>query len=157
MSLLSGSCCGSKIVNHLVVDYTKTQVGHYNLNFNQHRSSSDSLTGLLLLQYYYPVEVSLHIDSAHYQWVPSNRQVGSPSFVGSNVTSKYNGALNASGAGPFARMIVGAVREVGSSDADTLKYSLVVTVSKVIDSSIVETFPVTASLAVSPGKMKKSK
>jgi hypothetical protein len=155
--LVIESCGGVKLRNYMAIDYTNSQRGAYNLNFNQYYDSSDSLHGVFLMQYYFPTDVTLHLDSATLRWSDSSRPVTSPSLVRSNLKSRYNGNSNASGAGPFATMIVGVVREGRPAETDTLTYSFVVSVRSTADSSQIETVPMTGRMVVAAGKKRNSK
>ncbi|MBK7141362.1 MAG: hypothetical protein IPH75_04695 [bacterium] len=144
LSLASG-CGGNRISNHWLVDYTRSALGAYMLNLNVDDASKDSLNFKFVAQYFSPSEVLLQTESFEAFWGDSKVPVRTYKGPGPSV---YRSGTNASGAGPFAYLLAGVIRDERKKMLDSLRYSLVLNVLAPADSSLIERIPLSGRIPI---------
>lgn len=144
LGLVAG-CGGNKISSHLLVDYTKSAHGSFLVNLNVDDSSKDSLNFKFVAQYFAPSEVLLQAESFEAFWGDSKVPVRT--FKGPR-PSGYHSEPNASGAGPYAYLLAGVIRDERKEMLDSLRYSLVLDVLAPGDSSLIERIPLSGVMTI---------
>lgn len=142
---LAAGCGGNRISSHLVVDYTKSAHGSFLVNLNVDDSSRDSLNFKFVAQYFSPTEVLLQTESFEAHWGDSKVPVRA--FKGPG-PSGYRSGSNASGAGPYAYLLAGVIRDERKEMLDSLRYSLVLNVLAPGDSSLIERIPLSGGIPI---------
>lgn len=142
---LATGCGGNRISNHWLVDYTRSAHGAYMLNLNVDDASKDSLNFKFVAQYFAPSEVLLQAESFEAFWADSKVPVRA--FKGPG-PSGYHSEPNASGAGPYAYLIAGVIRDERKEMLDSLRYSLVLNVLAPGDSSLIERIPLSGVMTI---------
>ena len=142
---LAAGCGGNRISSHLLVDYTKSAHGSFLVNLNVDDSSRDSLNFRFLAQYFSSSEVLLQTESFEAFWGDSKVPVRA--FKGPG-PSGYHSELNASGAGPYAYLIAGVIRDERKEMLDSLRYTLVLNVLSPSDSSLIERIPLSGGIPI---------